>query len=117
MDEVDLDVGKAVSLGLILNEAVTNIFKYAFPATSQGQVDITLRVVESRIFFSVRDNGVGLPPNLDIASSGSLGLSLIHLLSTQLEGDLKIESNNGVQIGLTFEMEDVHVGAVIPGED
>ncbi|SDG13119.1 tetratricopeptide repeat-containing sensor histidine kinase [Chitinophaga filiformis] len=117
IDQVDLDVGKAVSLGLILNEAVTNIFKYAFPGTSQGQIDITLRVVESRIFFSVSDNGVGLPPNFDIASSGSLGLSLIHLLSTQLEGELVIESNNGVQIGLTFDMEDVHVATVIPGED
>ncbi|MCF6402904.1 hypothetical protein L3C95_09850 [Chitinophaga filiformis] len=117
MDEVDLDVGKAVSLGLILNEAVTNIFKYAFPGSSQGQVDIILRVVGSRIFFSISDNGVGLPPNFDVASSGSLGLSLIHLLSTQLEGDLEIKSNNGVQIGLTFGIKDVHVAAVIAAVD
>ena len=108
VDEADLDVGIAVPLGLILNEAITNIFKYAFPDSLRGLVEISLQVEDDMISFSVKDNGVGLPPVFDIATGGSLGFELIKMLSAQLEGELKIETNKGVHIYLDFQINTVY---------
>jgi len=107
-DDVLLDAGIAVPLGLILNEAITNIFKYAFPGTQYGLVEITLHVEDEMISFAVKDNGAGLPPDFDIDTNGSLGFELIKVLSTQLDGSLKIENRNGVKIYLTFEINTVY---------
>lgn len=108
LEDVMLDTSKAVPLGLILNEAVTNIFKYAFADRRHGNVQISLTRHDRMLHFIIKDNGVGLPTNFNIADSKSLGFSLITGLSLQLEGDLKIESNQGVEIRLVFEMADVY---------
>ncbi|SFO45932.1 Two-component sensor histidine kinase, contains HisKA and HATPase domains [Chitinophaga sp. YR627] len=108
VDDVMLDAGIAVPLGLIMNEAITNIFKYAFPGTQHGLVEIILHVADEIITFAVKDNGVGLPPGFDIAKAGSLGFDLIQVLSAQLEGTLKIEGNKGVQIYLSFQVNTVY---------
>lgn len=108
VDDVLLDAGIAVPLGLIMNEAITNIFKYAFPDTKHGLVEIILRVEDEIIAFAVKDNGTGLPPGVKVARGGSLGFDLIQMLSAQLEGTLKIESNKGVQIYLTFSINTVY---------
>lgn len=106
--DVMLDTSKAVPLGLILNEAVTNIFKYAFPGRQRGNVEISLTRQDRQLHFRIKDNGIGLPPNFDIAASKSLGFSLITGLSLQLEASLAIESRQGVEIRLTFEMAEVY---------
>jgi two-component sensor histidine kinase len=108
VDDVLLNAGIAVPLGLILNEAITNIFKYAFTGTQHGLVEITLHVEDEMIAFAVKDNGAGLPPDFDIDTNGSLGFELIKVLSTQLDGTLKIENRNGVQIYLDFQINTVY---------
>jgi two-component sensor histidine kinase len=108
VDDVLLNAGIAVPLGLILNEAITNIFKYAFSGTQHGLVEITLHVEDEMIAFAVKDNGAGLPPDFDIDTNGSLGFELIKVLSTQLDGTLKIENRNGVQIYLDFQINTVY---------
>lgn len=108
VDDVLLDAGIAVPLGLIMNEAITNIFKYAFPDAQHGLVEIILRMEDEIITFAVKDNGAGLPPGFDVTNGGSLGWDLIQVLSAQLEGTLKIESDKGVQIYLTFQINTVY---------
>lgn len=97
-ENVMLDVSQAVSLGLILNEALTNSLKYAFPL-KQGEVSIDLRKVEtSELILTIQDNGIGLNENLLSQDSPTLGMKLITGLSKQLKADLSIENAPGVKI-------------------
>ena len=105
---IDLDVTFAVPLGLILNEAVTNSLKYAFPDGRMGTLNIELIEDESNTYrFVVGDNGIGFPVNSNQAQSRTLGMSLIKGLSEQIDGTLNISQDNGVQISLTFLNEKV----------
>ena len=88
IEDVSLDVSQAVPLGLILNEAITNAIKYAFPAHQRGTVNILLRHTNTQeVLLKINDNGKGLPDNFDLSNNNSLGLQLIQLFSEQLEED------------------------------
>jgi two-component sensor histidine kinase len=101
---VELEIALATPLGLIVNEAVTNVLKYAFPPAGRGTLTIVLTEGSSHHYrLTITDDGVGLPPDFDLDQSHSLGLIIIKGLSTQIGGDLRIESANGVRISLQFE--------------
>ena len=103
IDDVSMDVSQAVPLALILNEAITNALKYAFPGDSEGTITIILSGLETEnILLKVMDNGKGFPENFDFFGNKSLGIQLMKLFSEQLEGDLHFENKNGVQITLAF---------------
>ena len=53
--------------------------------------------------LTIADNGVGLPPDFDLATSDSLGIQLINALSDQIDGTMKIENNNGVKFIFEFK--------------
>lgn len=103
---VKLNVSQAVPIGLMLNEAVTNAIKYAFPAgiVSQPCIDISLQPTENgELEFVIADNGVGLPPDMDIAAGKGLGLKLIRgLAEDDMEGTLTVGSENGTRISIRF---------------
>ena len=99
-----LDAAKATPLGLILNELVTNSFKYAFGECLSPELEIELlQKEEKQIMLIFRDNGPGLNKNIDLSKTNSLGLKLIHSLSRQLKGTLAIENRNGFYCNLTFK--------------
>lgn len=103
VDKVNLDVVQAVPLGLILNEAISNSIKYAFPATTRGEVHISLKNTgKSRYRLQISDNGIGLPVAFDTEQGNSLGMSLMRGLTEQLNGCCKVSSENGVTIVVTF---------------
>ncbi|HVU95253.1 MAG TPA: histidine kinase dimerization/phosphoacceptor domain -containing protein [Puia sp.] len=98
IQQLVLDVSQCIPLGLILNEAITNAIKYAFPGGSAVSPTICISLKEapeSCITLQIADNGVGLPAGFDAAGSKSLGLQLIHTLSLQLEGELVIANLPG----------------------
>jgi len=104
IENIHLDVSQAVPLGLILNEAITNAVKYAFPGDRQGSIGILLhRTDKNRILLKIKDDGQGLPAGFDTGAGNSLGMQLIQLFSEQLEGELHISGNNGVEIALAFK--------------
>jgi two-component sensor histidine kinase len=106
VDEIEMDVTLAVPLGLIINEALINAFKYAFPGGRSGRVTLSLhRLAESTYELSISDDGVGLPAGYDPAQSRSLGMTLLHGFSQQLGGELTITSRQGLHISLVFEEE------------
>lgn len=81
--EVNLDIDTIVPLGLILNEPITNAFKYAFDKSKKGILSFTLlRSDDDRYTLSVQDNGKGM----DLGNAGTLGLRLISNLSVQIGG-------------------------------
>ncbi|MEP1892609.1 MAG: sensor histidine kinase, partial [Cyclobacteriaceae bacterium] len=93
--ELDLDIDTAIPLGLIINELVTNAFKYGFSETDK-KLHIHLKKKEDIGGYSlcISDNGAGLPENYDIAESNSLGLRLVSRLAKQLHGEFTISNSN-----------------------
>jgi len=101
---VKLDVAQAVPVGLILNEAITNAIKYAFPA-QRGEIKVVLQLAEETIILTIADNGIGLPVNFDIQKASSLGMEMMKALSKQLGGYFKIENYGGAIITVEFRAE------------
>jgi PAS domain S-box-containing protein len=104
LESWEIDVKRAVSLGLILNELVTNALKYAYPPGVGGRIGIELLCDGPSITLRVGDEGRGLPPGLDAAKATSTGFTLVRLLAGQLGGSLAIESRpgGGTRAALTF---------------
>lgn len=98
-----LEASKATPLGLILNELITNSFKYAFRDHSAPEIYIGLSQNKKGTSLIYRDNGPGLGEGFDIIQTKSLGLKLIHSLSKQLKGTLMIENRGGFYFELSFK--------------
>lgn len=98
-----LDVTQAIPLGLIINEAVTNIFKHAFPGRDRGQVHLSLKELgKDELLLDIADNGVGLQADPDLFPQNSLGLNLMKGLCRDFNGRYTIESNEGTHIQVIF---------------
>lgn len=104
IDEIELDVSQAIPLGLIINEAVTNSIKYAFPDNSQGIISISLITKDTdHYLLTIADNGTGIMLDPDKKTKNSFGMSLIRGLSDDLDGKFSIENSNGTLLQLSFE--------------
>ena len=102
-DEVSLELDLAVSCGLILNELMTNALKYAFPDGRHGTISVQLRATPERVVqLRVADNGVGIPADLDISRTKSLGLQLVNNLVAQLDGKLDLDRSAGTAFQVSF---------------
>lgn len=98
-----LDISQAVPIGLIINEAVANSIKFAFKEQQQGIISINLQTDGTdHLMLEISDNGIGLPPDLDLPQHESLGLNLMQGLAKQLKGTFFIKKNNGVHIMVRF---------------
>jgi len=90
-------------LGIIINELVTNIMKYAFEGRPGGTISLSASLKGSRVHIEVRDDGIGLPEGGDFKNSAGFGLMLIRMLTQQLDGELRMLSENGTRVVLEFE--------------
>lgn len=103
IDPIRLDVGQAVPIGLIINEAVANSIKYAFPDKDDGIVRIKLQHVgDESILLEISDNGIGLREDFDVTRVRSMGMELICNLNLQLEGRMTIRKTGGTVISIVF---------------
>lgn len=103
IDKVFLDVAQAVPMGLIINEAVINTTKYAFPDGRRGEVFVSFKNTgNDSCELTICDDGVGLPADFDIDKTDSLGMNLMRGLTDQLDGIFSIENKNGLRIHITF---------------
>jgi len=100
---VKLDINKAIPCALLLNEIITNALKHAFPEAQPGKLGIVFeKKPEGKYSLQVKDNGIGLPLEINLAKPETLGLQLITDLAFQLGGELKIYRNGGTTYELTF---------------
>jgi two-component sensor histidine kinase len=100
---IELDAALATPLGLIINEALTNAFKYAFPQ-QPGIISIVLTESTAQHYqLTISDNGVGFPPDFDTEAGHTMGLTIMHGLSSQIDGTLRIFQDGGVRVSLKFE--------------
>jgi two-component sensor histidine kinase len=100
LDDVSLSSVRAVSLGIIVNELVTNSLKHAFPDRGQGAIKFTLTVRGNEVLFDYRDNGRGLdnyPGNTE-----TFGSVMISTQAKEMGGKFKINGNDGYHFSLSF---------------
>lgn len=102
MEPIKLDLKKAVTLGLILNELITNAVKYAYPGEARGEVRIELQHRNDSLILVISDDGIGLPDGFDPSNSESMGLKLVRMLTEQLDGAVEIESKQGTTVRIIF---------------
>ncbi|KQT26154.1 hypothetical protein ASG22_05655 [Chryseobacterium sp. Leaf405] len=102
IDKVDFPLSHSVPIGLILNEAVTNSIKYAFPNKEQGVITINLNKENEKFRLTVCDDGIGIPEPIDIENSKSLGLKLMKGLSEDIMAEFRISNEAGTKIELIF---------------
>jgi two-component sensor histidine kinase/PAS domain-containing protein len=89
-------------LGIIINELLTNVMKYSFENDENLQMTIVLVNVNNQITLTIQDNGQGLAEDFDIDKSTGFGLSLVQLLTLQLNGQFTLENHNGTRSTLKF---------------
>jgi PAS domain S-box-containing protein len=100
---VELNIETANPGGLIVNELVSNAFKHAFPDNRGGKLLLKLHQDNSqKIILVIKDNGIGFPPHLDFKNTESLGLQLVCTLAEQLEGEIRLNKENGTTFELIF---------------
>lgn len=95
LEHCDMDLKRAVSLGLIVNELVTDSLKHAFPEGRTGMIRIRLLREGGSILLEVRDDGVGYPPGFDPEKAEGFGLQMVLLLSQQIGGLISFDSGEG----------------------
>ncbi len=101
-----LSIEQSIPCGLILNELITNALKYAYP-DGRGEILIRVGAEQEQVWFEVSDEGVGMPSHFDWKESKSLGMQIIHALTSQLDGNLEIR--NG-QKGAAFTVRFIRQG-------
>jgi two-component sensor histidine kinase len=95
------DIDHMIPIGLILNETVSNCFKYAFTG-NKGQITIELSSQKKEYKLVIKDDGVGLPPNFNAEKDGNLGIQLIWMLVDQLDGKITFDTKKGTAYHIIF---------------
>ena len=100
-----LSISQAIPCGLIINELVSNALKHAFKGMAEGSIEISMReLADDKIKLTVKDNGIGIPEELDIYKTDTLGLKLIRTLAEdQLKGKMELIRNEGTEIYVEFK--------------
>lgn len=105
IENIQLDIDLAIPCGLIINELLTNSLKYAFPAGREGEIKVAFhKTDENMLQLVISDNGIGIPPDMDIRKTGSLGLHLVSILAeNQLHGKININRKEGTEFTIEFK--------------
>jgi two-component sensor histidine kinase len=105
IEPLDLDVTVAIPLALIVNEAVTNAIKHAFPGDSGGRIDISLIIDHQLVNLTVKDNGAGFELSNN-HNDQSFGLELMKGLAQDINAEISFEVQQGTTIKITFTLEE-----------
>lgn len=95
IETVSLDIDIANSIGLIINELLTNAIKYALPENGRGSLEIILKQEEDTLLLRVSDSGSGYKDPEHSKDTGQFGIKLIYALSEKLKADIKLFNMNG----------------------
>lgn len=99
---MDMDTDTAIPLGLIVNELLTNSYKYAFEGMDSGRIHISIKRLSNEIEMEIRDNGKGLPRDFNPNQQQSFGMKLVYSLSAKLEAEITSNNENGAVFLIRF---------------
>jgi PAS domain S-box-containing protein len=103
VDTIFLNLDTSIPCGLIINELVSNAFKYAFADGREGFISVKVKKLENnKIQMQVADNGTGMPTDIDFRNTESLGLQLVNILSEQINATLTLNQTNGTTFEIIF---------------
>jgi PAS domain S-box-containing protein len=102
IEDLRLGVKKLSTLGLIVNEIITNSMKYAFPEGKRGSISIRARREGGLVALEICDDGVGLPNSVGLESSVGFGMSLIRILAEQMDASVSVDRRTGTIYYIEF---------------
>jgi two-component sensor histidine kinase len=103
-EDMMFDVDTAIPLGLIINEIITNSYKYAFRNDKENNLSISIHKEDNDDYkLVIEDNGPGLSNNFDVKKAKSLGLRLVNRLVKQLHGTLEQTNSKGAKFEIHFK--------------
>ena len=108
VEPIQLNAAQAIPLALIINEALTNSIKYAFPNGRKGEVTISLTDNANNYKLELTDNGIGMDTEAIKVGTGSLGLELMKGLTKEIGGKITFENSKGVKISVIFGRDMLH---------
>jgi PAS domain S-box-containing protein len=99
-----LDAKRMQSVGIIVNELITNAMKHAFAGRAGGLIAVEASLEAGRVRLSVRDDGIGIPAAFDFAAASGFGLTLVRMLAEQLGGTVRLERDGGTSVVVSFRL-------------
>lgn len=105
IDDFIIDSKRLSYIGIIVNECLTNILKYAFTGRDKGSIRITAENKENKVTITVQDDGVGIPDAIYSDGSGGFGFKLIEMMARQLRGAARFERGSGTRFILQFSLQ------------
>lgn len=100
-----LSVERAIPLGLIVNELISNAYKHAFQNRTEGLIKVSFKRSESTYHLTVSDDGLGLPEGFQLTQNPSLGLKLVDALTKKLKGEVFVTTDSGATFSIVFPAE------------
>lgn len=91
-------------LGMIAYEIISNTMKYAFTGRNEGVIHVSASLKDNHATLVFEDNGNGIPESIDIENSTGFGLQLVSILTKQLDGNIRLERQEGTKFILEFEI-------------
>ncbi|HTF17865.1 MAG TPA: tetratricopeptide repeat protein [Chryseolinea sp.] len=104
VSDMQVDVDKAIPMGLILNELISNALKYAYETQPNPALNINVRLQHNHMHIDLSDNGIGLPATA-VEQPDSFGLRMVNMLIRQLKGSIDTSVNNGTHYSLKIPIQ------------
>jgi len=104
IESFELSVKKIQPLGIIINELLTNIMKYAFKDKSNGKISVSANAAGRTVCLVIADNGIGMPESVNFNNSTGFGMQLVSILTEQIGGTIRIEHGEGTKFILEFNL-------------
>ena len=102
MDSVQSNTKNAATIGLIVTELITNAIKHAFPDGRKGTISCSLKKKNDGAVLIVEDDGVGIPEDVDLSNTSTMGIMLVQSMVKQLGATMEIKSDNGTRFTVTL---------------
>ncbi len=107
IDNIYTDINLVASIGLIINELISNSYKYAFPDNRKGKIYLRIYKLNENTFeVLIGDDGVGLPKEFNFKDANTLGLQVVGSVVAQHNGKLEIINDKGTEYKITFDQEE-----------
>ena len=106
IEDANLSMDIAIPCGLIINELISNSFKYAFKNRTRGVISISFRHIDNDGSYQLKvsDDGIGIPKDVNISNTKSLGMKIVHKLVKQIDGELHSDFSNGTEFRIIFKI-------------
>ncbi len=105
IESIEVDIKRAIPIGLLVNELITNSYKHAFRNRHKGEIGISIKRTDDTMELIVRDNGEGINGKNELESSSSLGMSIVKTLARQLNAELEVKNNVGTLFKVEMEID------------